>query len=220
MAVSICIALVIKLLPKQFYWMGYILSFFAMYIFPNREMNLYLFPFFLFGYLARSTEKAWIRYWKQIVCVAIAVYVALIPFYRTSSYIYNSGVTIWTSNYRVLNQLLIDVYRYIIGAAGCITIIGLIIFISDKIKKAESVALWGQESLQIYILQSFALTWIWPMIWERIVEKLKYNPLIQNTIVYWGITAVLAIAILLVLSKIATAMKRIPKVNKFLFGGR
>ena len=115
---------------------------------------------------------------------------------------------------------LIDVYRYIIGAAGCITIIGLIIFISDKIKKAESVALWGQESLQIYILQSFALTWIWPMIWERIVEKLKYNPLIQNTIVYWGITAVLAIAILLVLSKIATVMKRIPKVNKFLFGGR
>jgi len=125
-----------------------------------------------------------------------------------------------TSNYGVLNQLLIDVYRYIIGAAGCITIIGLTIFISDKIKKAESVALWGQESLQIYILQSFALTWIWPMIWERIVEKLKYNPLIQNTIVYWGITAVLAVAILLVLSKIATVMKRIPKVNKFLFGGR
>lgn len=135
-------------------------------------------------------------------------------------YIYNSGVTIWTSNYGVLNQLLIDVYRYIIGAAGCITIIGLTIFISDKIKKAESVALWGQESLQIYILQSFALTWIWPMIWERIVEKLKYNPLIQNTIVYWGITAVLAVAILLVLSKIASVMKRIPKVNKFLFGGR
>lgn len=218
LAASICIALVVRILPEQFHWIGFIPSFFAMYLFPNSEMNLYLFPFFLLGYLARSKEKTWKKYWKRIVCVAIMIYVALFPFYRTSSYIYNSGVTIWKSNNGGGNQLIIDVYRYIIGIVGCITIIGLTIMSVNKIQKAERIALWGQESLQIYILQSFALTWMWPMIWIKLVEKLGYNPLTQNIVIYWVITSVLATVILLAISKIVAVLKRIPKVNIFLFG--
>ena len=142
----------------------------------------------------------------------------LLFFYEKQCYIYNSGVTLWTSNYGILEQFLIDIYRYVIGATGSITVIGLITLTVNRISKMEFIASWGRKSLQIYILQGLSLTWIWPMVWGKMIEKLGYNPLMKSMIVYWGITAIIAVIILLILSGIADVLKRLSELNRFLFG--
>ena len=131
---------------------------------------------------------------------------------------YNSGISLSTSRYGVVSQLAIDVYRYVIGLAGSIAVIGLVPLVTMKLPKMKVVASWGQNSMQIYILQCFCLSWAWSIIWENVVEKLSYNPLTRSTVVFWCVTAVMTIALIFALSGLANILKRFPRINRVLFG--
>lgn len=120
LAATICIALAVKLLPEKLRIVGASALYFAMYLFPNKEMNLFLYPYFLIGFLARKMENKWKPHWKKIVFAANIIFSVLYFFYTEECYIYISGISLCTSRYGLVSQLAIDVYRYVIGLAGSI----------------------------------------------------------------------------------------------------
>lgn len=218
LASSICITLAMKLLPEKLRIVGASTLLFAMYLFPNKEMNLFLYPYFLVGFLSRKIENKWKPYWKKIAFAATLVFAGLLFFYTEECYIYNSGVTLWSSKHGILSQFVIDVYRYTIGFAGSIAVIGVISLVALKLPKVKAVASWGQNSMQIYILQCFCLSQAWSIIWTNVVERLTYNPLTKNEVIFWCVTAVMAILLIFILSGVANILKMFPRINRILFG--
>lgn len=221
LAASICIAVAVKLLPERLRIVGIVILCFAMYLFPNHEMNLYLYPYFAIGYYAKKTENIYGSHnWKQIVCVAIPIFVAMLMFFHSEHYIYNSGIALWASEYGWLQQLGIDIYRYVIGLVGSVVIIALVIcgvkHVPDRFIKV--VASSGKISMQLYVFQCFCLSFIWSMVWTKIVGRIGWNPLIINVVVYWMITFIMAVALMVVLSEIIRVLNRLPRLSKVLFG--
>lgn len=194
LAASICVAVVVKILPERLQIVGIVVLYFAMYLFPNKEMNLYLYPYFAVGYYGRKTEGIWKPYWKRIVCTAVPIFVIMLMFFQHKYYIYNSGITLWMSEFGWIHQLGIDIYRYGIGLVGSIVIIAFVVcvmkYMPDKVTKAVTES--GKISMQLYIFQCFCLSFVWSMVWTKIVEKIGYNPLVTNVVVYWIITFIMA----------------------------
>ena len=217
-AVSICVSIVVKILPEKFHILGFVLSFFAMYLFPNQEMNLYLYPYFVIGFWAKKKETIWKPYQRRIIFGATIWFLFMLVFYRKEHYIYTSGITLWKSEYGCRTQFGIDIYRYLIGLCGSIAIMGGVYLLNRRlpIKWTETVCSFGRNTMQIYILQTFVF-WVWPRVWNKIVAKFAFNLLRPGTFFYWFITLVMALILLEVLKKIYY-IKRKPHLHSTLFG--
>ena len=127
----------------------------------------YMLPYFLIGYLFSKYDYKILfykKYFKFIFMSFIFIFVIMFLFYKRNYYIYNSGVSIW--NKEILNQIYIDIYRFLIGFFGSVIVIYIFILLSKYIKGVASKFLLfvGQNTMGIYIFTNFLLIYLVPII--------------------------------------------------------
>lgn len=96
-------------------------------ILPAKRFLIWLFPYYFLGYIFHIEEKRFIgaieKHKAKIIPFLIVAYVLLLLFYRKECYIYTSGISLINSSYGIWMQLLIDIYRWIIGLVGSVAIV-------------------------------------------------------------------------------------------------
>ena len=146
----------------------YLLIFLVMFFIPNIfnfHLYSYMYPYFVVGYFYNKYEKK-VQISKKMytyVCIVSTVlYTVLTFFYNRDSYIYTSRYSILGTNWS--NQLLIDIYRTVIGFVGSIFVISLLKLIYPFLSKyiIEPVAKLGVNSLGLYVLSGYIATYVLP----------------------------------------------------------
>lgn len=88
---------------------------------------LYMYLYFGVGFafkidsISMDTKKASI-----VKYGCIALYILMICFFEEKHYIYTSGIGLVNSEHGIVGQLWIDMFRYLIGLVGCVTVIVLL----------------------------------------------------------------------------------------------
>ena len=191
--------------------------------FPNWQMNLYMYPYFVIGYYysryKNTINKAnWMKYGS------IVLFPVMLCFFKKEHYIYTSGIL--GGYYSTGEYLVIDIYRWAIGLVGSIFAITVVELLC-KVKRQEeflkkAIAPLGKKSLQIYVLSVVFLSSYLPKAMEFVKETSEivciYNAVSQNSIVYDFIfTLVITIIYAVTLYWFAKLLEKI-KVSKLIFG--
>lgn len=125
----------------------------------HKEYYAFMYPYFIAGYYAKK---------KEFKIENINIWLNLIPFtlllslWGVDKYIYTSGITLLFEN-NLLNMIYIDMYRWLIGFVGSLTIIKIIDLIMGIWKKEYALlANTGKFSLGIYIIGIYFSNYIFP----------------------------------------------------------
>ena len=115
----------------------------------------FMYPFFVLGYLTNKSKVN--NYWvfhSSIIIGSSILFIILLLFYNSESYVYNSGQYIFReSGYY---YLILDTYRLIIGLIGSISFLSIVY--ASKVYKINSILTksimdFGKLSLGIYCFQ-------------------------------------------------------------------
>lgn len=156
-----------------------LLGFGCVAVFPCWNMNVYMYPYFIVGYLYAAHRERLGGALRWAGPVSLAAFIAMLPFFRTEHYIYGSGILGGGS---LTDSLKIDLFRWGIGLFGSIAAVRICkllhsafcqrpmvrvrgIALTDKLKMfAEKM---GEHSLAIYTLSVSFLSFILPKIANR-----------------------------------------------------
>ena len=187
----------------------------VMYLFPNPELNLFLYPFVVAGYTYKENETKISVGKKKLAWLAVPIWFLFLIFFKERHYIYTSGITLWISKYGIIPQIGIDIFRYGIGLVGCIATILIIENIGKKWKMVSAI---GRYSLQIYVMQCFTMK-VFTLVYEKLIIYLKCNLLTKNMLLFdVVITPIMATVTIAVLIGVASVIKKISWLNKICFG--
>lgn len=197
----------------------YILLFLITFILPNNliikyfniqfSLYSYMYLYFMLGYFYKKYNleeklKKLINY-KTLIINSI-IFILLLIFFSKEDYIYLSGINI-IGNYK---QILIDLYRYLIGLIGSIEILLLVKYLipklNDKIK--DKLTYLGKNTLGIYIVSSIIHPYLLPIITKGI-SNINYIFIIIESII------IILISILVI-----ELIKKNKILNKYLLGDK
>lgn len=213
-AASFCVSIIKKILPENMQKLGILAAFFAMYLFPNSLENLTLYPYFIIGFWAKEKRcKLCQEKLLQISAISAVIWGVMLG----GKEYYVNEIAFWECGY--ITQMGLEIYEFLIGFFGSIAVIGALFWVTKRfqMKNIKKICNFGRNCMQIYILQTFAF-WAWPRVWNRVVGKLGFNPLLANILLYWIITLVMSLILLWILSEIIQCIKREPHLHMFLFG--
>ena len=120
MACSIPVAIAYKVANSRFIRMIILcLGLAVTCLFPNKTYNIYMYPYFIFGFVLSNNYKAkqLNKYKKTICLISDVVFIIMLIFFKNDYYIYTTGI--FGTN---IKQFGIDIFRYIIGFAGSIAV--------------------------------------------------------------------------------------------------
>lgn len=192
---------------------------FLMYVFPNAELNLYLYPYVVLGFYYRKHKKYFVEKTKLCAWICVVLFILLLPFYNENTFIYISGISLWKSEMTVPKHILIDIYRYIIGIAGSVTVVFGVCKSVGKLKKADMIlSKTGRYTMQIYIIQCFFFK-LFGVVFGKIKERFWDN-IIFRSFLFRDIIGALMLCVVLFLFCIAVSkmVEKNRKLNKLLFG--
>ena len=156
-------------------------GFFLMYIFPNAELNLYLYPYVIFGFYYRKHNRV-LKKFKLPIWIYEVLFILLLFFYNEDTFIYTSGISLWNSDISVHKHILIDLYRYIIGFIGSDVVVYCVCKMIGKFRMLDNViSRLGCYTMQIYIIQCFFFKEL-GMILKKIAEKIPHIVLLKSII--------------------------------------
>ena len=120
----------------------------------------FMYPYFVIGYLFNTSDSNNKVLFRTIVrspavlIVTWILFVALIFFYNTDSYVYTSGYTILREGAVNLRQLGIDLYRFLIGLVGSSAFILILKLVYPYVNRnvQKGIGYIGMNSIGIYIL--------------------------------------------------------------------
>ena len=203
---------------------AYALSTIFLSILPCSENNLFMFPFFVFGYYANKNKILFRKICqdKRMHLSIPILFIISLRFYDTDDFVYISGVNPFISTEGFSKQIGIDIYRWYIGLIGSIAIIIAVKYIVDLASETNRLVIWvervGQYSLQIYLLQRILLEILGYHIAQTIFLNIGYNPLILNIQIYnlliTPLIAIIYACIILCIIKVFIKLK----LSKYLFG--
>jgi len=145
----------------------YSVVFVAMFFVPDILMlNVYKFmlPYFVLGYYFK--KKKWFYLFRakanQMLLICLLLYLLLMHFYDYEAYIYTSGFSIIKNGEISLHQLLIDVYRYIVGIIGSSMILIFLYIVTPKLGMfiKKPILYIGRNTLGIYIVSDLCATFL------------------------------------------------------------
>lgn len=160
MFLSSIIVLLIEKIKFKYKDLLYIIITIIMMILPNYlyfPLYFYMFPYFVVGYLYNkfnlSTKLNKIRNNSLVMFLLVILFGVALSFYNYDSYIYTSSLSILNDK----RQILIDLYRFIIGFLGIIVIVYISGFIYEKCKNKILILIEkiGKLSIGIYILSCY-----------------------------------------------------------------
>lgn len=130
------------------------LACFFIIIFPNYHLNLYMYPYFIIGFIyARNKNKISDNYTKRLALFCIPFFIILMFFFQKKHFIWTTGI--YGNKHSLIEYMFIDLFRYLIGLIGSIAFVKIIsLLLNTKRMKAEKLLSdFGQYSLQIYLIQ-------------------------------------------------------------------
>lgn len=174
------------------------------------QLYKFMYPYFVLGYLGNKAYQGHTagRKLLPVWIGAAALYLVLMAFHFKEAYVYTSGYTLLGKD--MLGQFGIDLYRFVLGLAGCIMAAGLLLWLAGRLPGLvkKGIACLGRNSLGIYIISTLLFTYvIKPLAWE--LKGINYGYMLLET------GAVLAVS----LGLTVLIRKSVP-LNKILFGGR
>ncbi|MCR5689504.1 MAG: acyltransferase family protein [Clostridiales bacterium] len=219
-ACSISLGLSVKITRKVYLQGLFILcGVICVALLPCWESNVYMYPYFIIGYLyARNKEKLG-RIINYIGPVSLAAYIAMLIFFRKEHYIYVSGIFGGES---FSESLIIDLFRWGIGLVGSCAAVWICkllhpvlkIKLKTLIEKTEKL---GEHSLAVYTLSVSFLSFLLPVIANKV---LFYIPVDLNKYIWLYnlvITTVLAVGYSVFLLLLIRLLKKIG-LYRLLFG--
>ena len=134
-------------------------------------------------------------------------------FYSKNTYIYTTGITLIGKRF-VAEQIAVDMYRYIVGMAGVVSVVFwtkiLYCKVCDSscklmISMRENFEKFGRDSLIYYILSTYLFVWLMPNVTAKF--QLNYMMVFFETLV----VMILCFLIKIVLSKFG-------KMSRYIIG--
>lgn len=211
--VSITVVTAAEKIPARYKTLFYTMVVVACFLLPDMfwaHAHKFMLPYYVAGYyIARRRGNLEVTTVKGVV--SSIVWVSLMLVYSKDAYIYNSLFTLVRNadGFSWKQQLLINIYRYFVGAVGCITIL----FVTQRIwrlienrSKPINGLIWmGKHSLSIYILTTYIFVYLIPAITKSVQQNY-----ILNFIETW---------ILIIICRIITQkLKKVPILAKALIG--
>lgn len=194
-------------------------SAFSCMLFPNFQINLYVYPYFVIGFIFSLHEEK-LQEVKKILWIFIPLFILMFSFYQKKHFIYISGL--YTDQYTLWEYVNIDLFRWIIGLTGSIAFIAVILIMKKKHTVIRLFSYFFSElgvySLQIYLIQRIVVEFWYPKILGKIclLGNCKNFFVNKATIFYdfysLGMTLLFSVGLLTV-SKILTK-----NYGKILFG--
>ena len=189
---------------------------------PGSENNLFMYPYFILGYYLHSSNfLKWKKVlWMRVICIAL--FAIMLCFYSKECYIYTTGL--WITNPNVFNvrQLGIDMFRYVIGVVGAISML----ILSEKVCNSgvlskrikEYIVKIGMISLQIYILQRYIVESIGKRVVLYLVEQKGIDQFCDNMVIFnCFVTPIATVFLVIVIEKIVVFIEKL-KISFLLFG--
>lgn len=221
-AASVCVILSEQF--KKFSNLLMIAMIFLAYIFPNSEYNVFMYPFFVCGFLYHKYDDKIKKYMmKNVSYYIILIFILMLFFYDEKHYIYTTGVSLAASELSWKEQLNIDIFRYVIGLAGSISVIVLIEKFSDKLSCVirKILVLCGRKSLEIYILQCMIVSWLFSMFYSNIALRVmgdKILRIFENVfIIDFLFAPLITVGFSIIIVVLLKILNNIQNLNKFLF---
>lgn len=153
----------------------FILGFFIIFIFPNYNMNIFMYPYFIIGLLFAKikTEKEIKSLIIHIIgLISIPLFIFLLMHYKKEHYIYTTGIFYFS--YSLSKYIFIDFFRWFIGLVGTV-VICYITHLIFKIKKLSNIYIYienlGKYSLQIYLISILIVSTIYPRLLNIILGE-------------------------------------------------
>lgn len=148
----------------------YLIIFIISFFIPDMlgfALYKYMYPFFVLGYFFNKNKMYMIydRLNKKVIIFCLLfIFLILFSLYNYDSFIYTTGHYILKG--KLLTQVLINLYRYIIGLFGSCFVLVLIREIYLKIPKKINIVIekWGENSLGIYALSNLIFVYVLPNI--------------------------------------------------------
>ena len=196
--------------------MAYVLIPFLLIVMPGRfapSSYVFMFPYFAAGYIWHREgmdKKFSLSNSKRLCSGIILAWCILLLFYDRSSYVYTTGTGV--IKYRhggafVPAQIWIDIFRWLIGFAGC----GAVLILLKLIKPVKFIAALGVRSLGIYIISGYIMQY---MAWYFA----NYLPDVPEQ--GYIVNFVQAVIITVISYALSEGISRVKILNKIFFGGR
>ena len=200
-----------------------VLGFIFVSLFPNAEMNIFMYPYFVIGFVfmfMKDKIPQWINNTKYL---ALIVFPIMLFFFSKKHYIYTTGI--FNLEYDVLSVISINTFRWIIGLVGgifALVILQWLVIIAKRIRILSYIinatASLGKKSLQVYCLSVSLLSFFLPKIYNFVCMKTGFNIFAQNMIVYnMFFTPVIAIIYCIGLYYLVRTLEKII-IGKVIFG--
>lgn len=210
MFISSIIVLLIEKIKFKYKDIMYIIITIVMMILPNYlyfPLYFYMFPYFAVGYLYNKfkgpTAFNKIKNNHLVMLLIIMLFGITLSFYNYDSYIYTSSLSILNNK----KQILIDLYRYIIGFLGIIVIVYISSFIYEKCKNKfiRLIEKIGKLSIGIYILSCYFNIYVFIKLASGFIPNLFIwiiETLVTLTMFYLG----------------ASLIDKVPILSKYILG--
>lgn len=192
-----------------YYWIVSLILFVAFFITPDYyglASYKFMYPYFFGGYLYAESKAVFLKNNKFGV-VMVATWCLFLTQFSEETYIYTTGITL-TAKEDCFHQILINVFRYLIGGFGSCACIWLVTniysllqpFHSNKLVKIIGALLTylGKQSLTLYVLSTYIYDRFLPLMTQSF--SLNYFIVLLETILI--ILLCLAIAKLLGMSEL------------------
>jgi len=192
--------------------------------FPNAEMNLYMYPYFVVGFLyARYMNNNYLRKLHWLKYSSFIFFPLMIVFFSKEHYIYTSG---FLGENGLLRHMPVNLFRYTVGFVGCVLMFTVLEILFKKIDINASIpkrilgciGMVGEKSLQIYILSCIFLSAYYPPVYGVLVKYLGTNFPTFNMFFYnFVFTLIVSVLYTIVLMTIVRILERC-RISRILFG--
>ena len=157
----------------------------------------FMYPYFVAGIFAMAFKEQLESYKKQIFIVSTVVFLLLLIGFKDNYYVYTSGMYLPFGE-GFLEQLYIIYYRYFIGLAGTIMVMGILGYLYSLGHNHLFVKL-GKYTMEIYIVHIFFLNYLYRFQAQNLLSmnqwiyNLVYTPIVSAllTIICLGIIKLL-----------------------------
>lgn len=138
-------------------------------VFPGNELHLFMYPYFIIGYIIANFSGRLRKCFNWIGALSCVCFALMLGHYSTKHYIYTTGIC---RGGGITESIKIDLFRWAIGLAGSFAIIWIVVVITSRFKRTELTAFLeklGQDSLAIYSLSASFLSYWLPVITDRVL---------------------------------------------------
>lgn len=141
---------------------------------PCWDMNIYMYPYFVIGYLYSKNRDKLVKYFDVAGAVSFVAFIIMLFFFQKKHFIYTSGLF---GGENIGESLKIDMFRWTIGLFGSVAVIWICKFVHNRVNEKAKVFIenLGKDSLAVYAFSVSLLSFWLPRIANAILSRTSIN---------------------------------------------